>query len=88
VLRFLHCHQNTLILKWNTAMDSNCHVADLYDKYRLYFDLLHPKMSQYKVLPCNSYNMDEKGFIIGVIRRSKRVFSKQACEAKGVQAAL
>jgi hypothetical protein len=45
-------------------------------------------MSQYEVLPCNSYNMDEKGFIIGVIGRSKRVFSKQACEAKGVQAAL
>jgi hypothetical protein len=87
-LRFLHCHQDTLILKWNTDMDSNRHVADSYDKYRLYFDLLHPKMSEYEVLPCNSYNMDEKGLMIGVIERSKRVFSKQACEAKGVQAAL
>jgi hypothetical protein len=88
VLRFLHRYQDTVILKWNTAMDSNRHAADSYDKYRLHFDLLHPKMSEYKVLPCNSYNMDKKGFMIGVIGRSRRVFSVQAWEAKGVQTAL
>jgi hypothetical protein len=40
------------------------------------------------VLPCNTYNMDEKGFLIGILGRSKRVFSKQQWEKKEVKAAL
>ncbi|KAH5705386.1 hypothetical protein HBI18_254730 [Parastagonospora nodorum] len=43
-------------------------------------------MEQYNVLPQNSYNMDEKGFMIGSIGRSKRVFSKATLEKKRVQA--
>jgi hypothetical protein len=58
-------------------MDANRHSANSYTKYQLYFDLLHGKMKEYDVLPENSYNMDEKGFIIGVTGRSKRVFSKR-----------
>ncbi|KAF1965550.1 hypothetical protein BU23DRAFT_489113 [Bimuria novae-zelandiae CBS 107.79] len=56
-------------------MDSNRHKADSKTKYEAYFDLLHPKMEEYNILSCNTYNMDKKGFLISVIRRSKRVFS-------------
>ena len=56
-------------------MDSNRHAADSYEKYKLYFDLLHGKMSEYKILPRNTYNMDKKGFMIGQIRRLKRTFT-------------
>jgi hypothetical protein len=42
----------------------------------MYFDLLESKISEYLVLPKNSYNIDEKGFIIRRIGRSKRVFSR------------
>lgn len=34
------------------------------------------KMAQYNILPENTYNMDEKGFLIGVLQKTKRVFSK------------
>jgi hypothetical protein len=34
------------------------------------------KMRQYDVEPCNIYNMDEKGFLMGIISCSKRIFSK------------
>jgi hypothetical protein len=34
------------------------------------------------------YNMDEKGFLIGITSWSKRVFSKQFWERKEVTAAL
>lgn len=34
------------------------------------------KMAQYDILPENTYNMDEKGFLIGVLQKTKRVFSK------------
>jgi hypothetical protein len=37
---------------------------------------------EYEVLPENMYNMDEKGFMIGVTGRSKRIFSKTAWEKK------
>ena len=33
-------------------------------------------MAQYDILPENTYNMDEKGFLIGVLQKTKRVFSK------------
>jgi hypothetical protein len=41
-------------------MDANRHFADSYLKYKLYFDLLHDKMTQYNVQLHNIYNMDEK----------------------------
>jgi hypothetical protein len=88
ITRFLHRHHDLLLSKWSVAMDSNRHAADSYEKYSLYFDLLHSKMSEYKILPCNTYNMDEKGFMIGVIGRSKRVFSKQLWESKEITSAI
>jgi hypothetical protein len=69
-------------------MDLNRHAADLYEKYTLYFDLLHGKMTEYNILPRNTYNMDEKGFMIGVLSKSKRVFSKQLWELKEITLAL
>jgi hypothetical protein len=54
-------------------METGRHQADSGDKYRLYFELLHQKMAQYDVEPENTYNMDEKGFAIGVTGRSKRI---------------
>lgn len=37
--------------------------------------------------PCNTCNMDEKGFFIGRLGRSKRVFSKRQWENEDVKAA-
>ncbi len=38
--------------------------------------------------PSHVFNMDEKGFMLGVLGRSKRVFNKVVYEQKGVTAAL
>jgi hypothetical protein len=35
-------------------------------KYKLYFDHLHSKILQYEIQPHNTYNMDEKGFMISM----------------------
>ena len=58
-------------------MDANRYNADSGHKYKLYFDLLQQKISKYNVELRYIYNMDEKGFIISIISRSKRVFSKR-----------
>jgi hypothetical protein len=39
-------------------------------------------MEEYNVLPGNTYNMDEKGFMIGQTGRSKRVFSRETWEKR------
>ena len=57
-------------------MDHNRHKADSIDKYRLFFDLLHGKMVKYKILPKDTYNMDEKGFLLGILTRLKRLFDR------------
>ncbi|KAF2621272.1 hypothetical protein BU25DRAFT_404636 [Macroventuria anomochaeta] len=67
-------------------MDSNRHNADLYTKYKLYFNLLQSKISQYDVDAEHTYNMDEKGFMIGVTTRTKHVFSRRMWEKKEVTA--
>jgi hypothetical protein len=34
------------------------------------------------------YNMDEKGFLIGVVSKAKRIFSKRAYEKDGIKQRL
>jgi hypothetical protein len=71
VTRFLRRNHDSVILECSTGVDANRHLADSYEKYRLHFELLHGKMSEYRVLPENTYNMRDNGFMIGVIKRSK-----------------
>jgi hypothetical protein len=86
--RFVERNKDQLITKWTSGMDRNRHQADSGHKYSLYFDLLEWKISEYSVLPENTYNMDEKGFMIVTIGKSKRVFSRALWEAKQVKDSL
>ncbi|KAK1920131.1 hypothetical protein P3342_002427 [Pyrenophora teres f. teres] len=45
-------------------------------------------MQQYEVAAENVYNMDEKGFMMGIIARSKRVFTRAIWEQKERTAAI
>jgi hypothetical protein len=67
ISRFIHHNHDHLISKWSANMDVVRHRANSERKYELYFDLLHHKIVQYNVLPCNTSNIDEKGFMIGVM---------------------
>ena len=85
VTRFINRHSIHLISQWVTGMDANRHNADSGHKYKLYFDLLQQKISKYNVELRHTYNMDEKGFMIGIIGRSKRVFSRRQWKKKEVR---
>ena len=82
VSRFLHRHDDELTPQWTTSMDRNRHAADSGDKYKLYYDALRDKIEFYKVEPEHTYNMDEKGFMIGAVGRQKRIFSKRSWKKK------
>jgi hypothetical protein len=55
-------------------------------KYGLYFELLRDKLGLYNIEPCNIYNMDEKGFLLGILTRSKRLFSRRLYEERKIKA--
>ncbi|KAF2742948.1 DDE-domain-containing protein [Sporormia fimetaria CBS 119925] len=88
VTRFIKRHSIHLISQWTAGMDNNRHKADSETKYSLYFDLLRHKITEYNIEARHTYNMDEKGFLIGIISRSKRVFSRRMWEEKEVRAAI
>ena len=74
--RFVHRYPHLVLLKRPTPIDRSRRQADSEKKYRLYFELLRQKINQYEVEPRHIYNMDEKGFMIGVQSRSVRIFSQ------------
>ena len=39
------------------------------------------KIAEYDIQPYNKYNMDEKGFLLGFIQKTRRIFSRAAFEA-------
>jgi hypothetical protein len=88
VTRFINRNKDTVIPKWTSAMDAVRHNADSYTKYRMYFDLIHETIARFNIEASNTYNMDEKGFMIGIVGRSKRIFDKRMWEKKEVTAAM
>lgn len=44
--------------------------------------MLHLNMQEHGVEERNTYNMDEKGLAVGVVKRVKRVFSKASLGPK------
>jgi len=58
--------------------------ANLVLYYSLYFKLLGRKIAEYNILPKNTYNMDEKGFLIGYLKKLRRIFSKSAFNSSRV----
>jgi hypothetical protein len=77
VMRFLHRYPDDLLKAWSAPMEKQRHDAASYDSFRSYFDLLHSTIEQHSIQPENTYNMDEKGFMIGVMSKGVRIFNKQ-----------
>lgn len=76
VSRLLHQHPNTLITHWSAPVEQVRHQADSHEKYSRYFTFLHRKIDEKDIEPGNTYDMDEKGFMIGAPGRTVRMFDK------------
>jgi hypothetical protein len=86
--RFLKKHNNELISRYTTGIDSSRKRADSAYKYALYFELMARKIEEYGIEPRDMYNMDEKGFLIGVLSKAKRIFSRRQYEKGGLKQRL
>ena len=80
--RFCKRWKEVLDSKFLTTYDSSRFKADSKHSYKLYFDLVELKINKYNVQVHNMYNIDEKGFLIGFLTKSKRVFTKAAIQQK------
>ena len=78
--RFVQRYPDQLTSRWAKGLDNCRHKADSRSKYNLYFSLLRDKINQYHVEARHIYNMDEKGFMLGIVSRSRRIFSKASYE--------
>ena len=74
--RFVQRHRDALDSRYLNSLDLERHQADSVTSYERYFSTIREKMDEYQILPENTYNMDEKGFLIGRITKARRVFSK------------
>jgi hypothetical protein len=88
VSRYLRRHPNHLISRSGKAMAKERTKADSGAKYNLYFKLLHEKIEEYNIQPIHIFNMDEKGFQLGRVGNTKRIFSRRLYEQKGARQAL
>ena len=63
-------------LKFLQGADLSRAKADNYYDYKDYFELPEAKIKQYNIETKNVYNLDEKGFLIGILNKMKRVYTK------------
>lgn len=75
--RFLKRHNDKLVSYYTTGIDSSRKRADSAYKYALYFELM--------IEPRDMYNIDEKGFLIGVLSKGKRIFSRHRYKLGGLK---
>jgi hypothetical protein len=83
--QFIKRYDVNLLSRWTSGMDTNRKRADLAFKYSLYFKLLQRKIKQYNVNLRHTYNIDEKGFLISILLRMKRIFTKQRYKEGGIK---
>jgi hypothetical protein len=76
--RFCMRHQDALLSRYLKNIDIQRQKAENPKALQAFYDVLEQKTKEYDILPQNTYNMDEKGFMIGVSTKQHRIFSKQA----------
>jgi len=74
--RFVNRHKNELDSRYLNSLNLERHQADSMASFEQYFSIIRKKMEEYHILPKNTYNMDEKGFLLGRITKAKPVFPK------------
>jgi hypothetical protein len=74
-------HSQELESSYLQPLDMARKIADNLHQYAIYFNQLEEYIKRYEILPGNQYNMDEKGFLIGILTRLKRVFTKAQAQS-------
>jgi hypothetical protein len=74
--RFVERHKDDLDSRYLDSLDLDRHQADSVLSFEKYFSIVGEKVKEYGILPENTYNMDEKGFLLGRTTKAKRIFPR------------
>jgi len=74
--RFVDRNRDQLDSRYLTTLDLSRHKADSRESFKQYFNIVGHKIEEYGITADNIYNMDEKGFMIGQVQKSHRIFTK------------
>ena len=74
--RFVERHKNVLDGRYLATIDLARHRSESKRGFEAYFNTIASKMAEYNITTENIYNMDEKGFMIGQIQKSHRIFTR------------
>ncbi|KAF7570482.1 hypothetical protein PtrM4_104840 [Pyrenophora tritici-repentis] len=75
-------HQRELLIHYTTNLNRSRKQADSALNYTLYFKLLRKKIEEYSIDTQQIFNIDKKGFLIGILSKSKRVFTQPRWQSK------
>lgn len=70
-------HRSKLESAYLNNLDLERHQADSVHSYEVYFNTVNQKIQQYQISEDNIYNMDEKGFLLGILNKVRRIFSRE-----------
>lgn len=85
--QFVRRHAASITSQYLVGFDICRKKADNWWLINHYFELVQEKWKQYNYAPENVYNMDEKGFMIGMLQKTKRIFTKSWLEQGKLQGA-
>jgi hypothetical protein len=74
--RFVERHRSKLDSRYLDSLDLDRHQASSVASFEQYFKIAGAKIEEYGILPENTYDMDEKGFLLGRTTKAKRIFPK------------
>ena len=86
--RFVHRHREHLCSEFLVGFDLCRKKADNWLMINRYFKLVEEKWKEHKYEPKNVYNVDEKGFLIGVLHKTRRIFSRSWKEQGKLKGAI
>ena len=78
--RFVARHKHRLDARYLNTIDLARHRADSRSNYEAYFALVGQETEEYKISADNIYNMDEKGFLIGKLQKTRRIIARELYE--------
>ena len=74
--RFVQQHREIITSQYLLGFDISRKRADNWWLVNQFFIIVQEKWKQYKYAPYNVYNMDEKGFLLGILQKMRRIFTR------------
>lgn len=63
-------------------MDLERYNSESEKQFNYWFDGLQALIAKYSIEPENTFNMDERGFLIGYLTKARRIFANAATKNK------